>query len=117
MVFFLIGANLYFSDTWPTATAKDPPTAKSPTMHSKLVCQDKSCCLGKIVHTRKNPKKKFNTEFVSNPYNKKDFSVLKFKLYTLQSEVSSSLGSGSNKRGQSDTETDIATYRLNRPRG
>ena len=70
----------------PTATSTDPPTAYSPTMHSRLVHQDKN----------HNPPIFQNTKIGQN-FPKKGFLVLKFRRYVLWPEC---LGSGLWQRGQ-----------------
>ena len=71
----------------PTATATDPPAANSLPMHSSLVCKD--------------PKTKQSLKHSGNKQSSR----------SLQSNGKQGFKEGTNK------QTDIATYRLNRPRG
>ena len=53
-----------------TTAATDPPTANSPTMHTRLVCQDRKCCL-----LKPKPKTPLKSIFVK--------TFLFFKQYSL----------------------------------
>ena len=82
----------------PTATARDPPSAHSLTMISRLVCND----------SKTNSKHK-NHQNGKNPKTSRGMPILAIR--------SSPPGSRVSKRGQTDRHTNIETFRLNRPRG
>ena len=92
----------------PTATATDPPPVNSATMHSRLVHKDpKTLIISERTKLSKRPKKKQNIQKYANISN---------TLFDQKSPVHREAKFPRVDR-QTDIVTDIATYRLNWPRG
>ena len=89
----------------PTATARDPPFANSPTMHRRLVRNDP-----------KTQRKQIRGQKVIKTAELKKSRGMPI-LVIHSDTLSSPSGSGASKRGQTDRQTNITTYRLNWLRG
>ena len=70
----------------PTDTATDPTPANSPTMHHRLVCQDKHFCLGEPAFLPKNSNKLPNLKKCQNLKTK---SFLSFSILAIRSSTGS----------------------------
>ena len=96
--------------TWqlsPTATATDHPPANSLPLRSRLVHQNR-------IQNRKI----FQTKNQSKLKKKKKVLIMLFQQYVLRPEPFSPCGSGPwQRRQQTDRQTDIAAYRMNRHGG
>ena len=96
-----------------TATATDLPAGNSPTMHIRLVCQDRKCC---ILEPAYLPKKPITKKKIFKSHQKKGF--LSFVILAICS-LTISLHSTHFRVPAEGKEPhmDIVTYRLNQPRG
>ena len=95
-----------------TTVAIDPPLAHAPTMHIRLICQDRNGSLAKPASLPKT-KNKFNPDCQNIP--DKEFLVSQFWQWAVWPKISSPCNSRSWLRGQTNKSNHIMTYRLNQP--